>query len=104
MTVKRRRFGAEEASVEAWANEAYEPQRKRNEQARPAPPMPDLPAHRLRAKRGAKKDGALFRFNEEQRKLLDAAVLYEDMKQQELLESLVWEVLEERYGHLAPLD
>lgn len=61
-------------------------------------PEPDLPAHRRRAKMGPKKDAVSFRFNAAQRRLLNIAVVRTDMTQQELLESLVWETLEERFG------
>lgn len=61
---------------------------------------PDLPAHRRRAKSGTKIDAVSFRFNAAQRRLLNIAVARSDMTQQELLESLIWEPLEERYGDL----
>lgn len=61
---------------------------------------PDLPAHRRRAKSGTKVDAVSFRFNAAQRRLLNIAVARLDTTQQELLETLIWEPLEERFGHL----
>lgn len=65
---------------------------------------PDLPRHRQRAKTGTKGPGTSFRYNKSQGRLLDYAVEMEDMKKQELLESLVWPILEEKYGDQVPLD
>lgn len=70
---------------------------------RTAPPRPDLPAHRQRAKTGIKGPGMNFRYNASQRQLLDYAVAMEDMTKQELIESLVWPLLEERYGGEIPI-
>ena len=64
---------------------------------------PDLPRHRQRAKTGTKGPGTSFRYNKSQGRLLDYAVEMEDMKKQELLESLVWPILEEKYGDQVPL-
>lgn len=65
---------------------------------------PDLPRHRQRAKTGTKGPGTSFRYNKSQGRLLDYAVEMEDMKKQELLESLIWPILEEKYGDQVPLD
>lgn len=71
----------------------------------PAPTArPDLPRHRQRAKTGTKGPGTSFRYNKSQGRLLDYAVELEDMKKQELLESLIWPILEEKYGDQVPLD
>lgn len=64
---------------------------------------PDLPAHRRRAKTGIKGPGMNFRYNASQRQLLDYAVAMEDMTKQELIEQLVWPLLEERYGDAIPI-
>lgn len=64
---------------------------------------PDLPAHRQRAKTGIKGPGMNFRYNASQRNLLDYAVEMEDMTKQELIEQLVWPILEERYGDEVPI-
>lgn len=102
--VKRRRESGDEARIENWANKAGKPDPEPTEtpQTPVAPPAPALPAHRIRAKSGPKRDGVLFRMNDQQRKLLDAAVKYGDIKQQLLLEQLIWERLEEEYGHYVP--
>lgn len=65
---------------------------------------PDLPRHRLRAKTGTKGPGTSFRYNRSQGRLLDYAVAMEDMKKQEFLESLIWPILEEKYGDQVALE
>lgn len=71
----------------------------------PAAPAarPNLPPHRQRAKTGIKGPGMNFRYNASQRTLLDYAVAMEDMTKQELIESLVWPILEDRYGDSVPI-
>lgn len=109
MSVKRRRTETiDAAAVEEWSSQAG--QTPSTPTAKPEPPTPprpeipvNLPAHRRRAKSGPKKDAVSFRFNAAQRDLLNVAVAHEDLSQQQLLESLVWEILEDRYGELAPL-
>ncbi|WGP08107.1 hypothetical protein [Brevibacterium oceani] len=91
-------------AVEEFAAAAAE-----NTVATPEEPLvstarPDLPRHRLRAKTGTKGPGTSFRYNKSQGRLLDYAVEMEDMKKQELLESLIWPILEEKYGDQVPLD
>ena len=44
-----------------------------------------------------------FRYNGSQRELLDYAVAMEDVTKQELIERLVWPILEERYGDAVPI-
>lgn len=111
MSVKRRRSeNVDVAAVEEWGSQAGQPHQSSafsssstaHHELKPTV-RPDLPAHRLRAKSGPKKDAVSFRFNAAQRELLNIAVAHEDMSQQELLETLIWEVLEERYGALVPL-
>lgn len=106
MAIQRRRANnIDEAAVEDWGNQAgTRPSLGQQKPVTTAPtpsiPQPDLPPHRRRAKAGPKKDAVSFRFNAAQRELLNVAVIHADMTQQELLESLIWETLEEQYGHL----
>lgn len=99
---KRRNITAEAAegyaSAAAELAEAVVPQETDVPKARP-----DLPAHRNRAKTGIKGPGMNFRYNASQRQLLDYAVAMEDMTKQELIEQLVWPILEERYGDAVPI-
>ncbi|WP_152539315.1 hypothetical protein [Nesterenkonia sp. AN1] len=109
MAIQRRRSNnIDEAAVEDWGNQAgalpsAEQHKPVSTTKAASVPQPDLPAHRRRAKAGPKKDAVSFRFNTAQRELLNVAVAQADMTQQELLESLIWETLEDRYGHLAEI-
>lgn len=110
MSVKRRRTETVDASaVDDWSSQAG--QASSTPTVQPQSPTPqraaipvNLPAHRRRARSGPKKDAVSFRFNAAQRDLLNVAVAHEDLSQQQLLESLIWETLEDRYGELAPID
>lgn len=104
MAKRRRNLEPEAVSrYAAAATEAAEP--ASSEAVRPPvqAARPDLPAHRLRAKTGIKGPGMNFRYNSSQRQLLDYAVAMEDMTKQELIEQLVWPLLEERYGEAVPI-
>lgn len=103
MPPKRRRNITPEAA-EGYAASAAETADAVDTQEYDAPPArPDLPAHRQRAKTGIKGPGMNFRYNKSQRQLLDYAVAMEDMTKQELIEQLVWPLLEERYGDAIPI-
>lgn len=105
MPAKRRR-NLEPDAVSLYAAGATEAaETAAGEASRPPAPLarPDLPAHRLRAKTGIKGPGMNFRYNSSQRQLLDYAVAMEDMTKQELIEQLVWPLLEERYGEAVPI-
>ena len=105
MAVQRRRQ-IDPAKVEqfaASATEAEAPAALDAPQVRRPAARPDLPAHRQRAKTGIKGPGMNFRYNGSQRELLDYAVAMEDMTKQELIEQLVWPILEERYGDAVPI-
>ena len=110
MSVKRRRTETvDTAAVDEWGSQAGQASPKPTVQPEsptpPRPPVPvNLPAHRRRARSGPKKDAVSFRFNAAQRDLLNVAVAHEDLSQQQLLESLIWEILEDRYGEMAPVD
>lgn len=110
MSVKRRRTEAvDAAAVDEWSSQAGQAPSTPTAQPEPrTPPRPaipvNLPAHRRRARSGPKKDAVSFRFNAAQRDLLNVAVAHEDLSQQQLLESLIWEILEDRYGELVPID
>lgn len=92
----------DEFAAEAAENASSEPAPKTDTSVPSA--RPDLPRHRQRAKTGTKGPGTSFRYNKSQGRLLDYAVEMEDMKKQELLESLVWPLLEEKYGDQVPFD
>lgn len=103
MPPKRRRNITPEAA-EGYAASAAETDAVVDTQESDAPTArPDLPAHRRRAKTGVKGPGMNFRYNASQRRLLDYAVVMEDMTKQELIEQLVWPLLEERYGDAIPI-
>lgn len=91
-------------AVEEFAAAAAENTMAAPEAATAPAARPDLPRHRQRAKTGTKGPGTSFRYNKSQGRLLDYAVEMEDMKKQELLESLIWPILEEKYGDQVPLD
>lgn len=91
-------------AVEEFAAAAAENTVAAPEAATAPAARPDLPRHRQRAKTGTKGPGTSFRYNKSQGRLLDYAVEMEDMKKQELLESLIWPILEEKYGDQVPLD
>lgn len=91
-------------AVEEFAAAAAENSPPRPEEPTTPAARPDLPRHRQRAKTGTKGPGTSFRYNKSQGRLLDYAVEMEDMKKQELLESLIWPILEEKYGDQVPLD
>lgn len=90
-------------AAEAEAPQVSDAPQRAELPARMPAPRPDLPAHRQRAKTGIKGPGMNFRYNASQRDLLDYAVEMEDMSKQELIEQLVWPVLEERYGDEIPI-
>lgn len=125
MTVSRRRPKIDPNAAAAYAAEALENPTTPTTQTAPAPaastvpgdepapapapkraatprkptaPAPNLPPHRVRAKAQRKTTGTSFRFNPSQGELLRHAAAMEDTSIQELLETLVWPVLEERYG------
>lgn len=105
--ISRRSRDIDPKAVEQFAGAAAENPTPAPEQSTPAEvtlARPDLPMHRQRAKTGTKGPGTSFRYNKSQGRLLDYAVEMEDMKKQELLESLVWPILEEKYGDQVPLD
>lgn len=91
-------------AVEEFAAAAAENTPTPQEEPATSAARPDLPRHRQRAKTGTKGPGTSFRYNKSQGRLLDYAVEMEDMKKQEFLESLIWPVLEEKYGDQVPLD
>lgn len=96
--------GIDPKAVEEFAAAAPENTPTPPEEPTTPPARPDLPRHRQRAKTGTKGPGTSFRYNKSQGRLLDYAVEMEDMKKQELLESLIWPILEEKYGDQVPLD
>lgn len=91
-------------AVEEFAAAAAENTPTTPEEATAPAARPDLPRHRQRAKTGTKGPGASFRYNKSQGRLLDYAVEMEDTEKQKLLESLIWPILEEKYGDQVPLD
>lgn len=94
--VRARSTPQQEQAAEAFAAKAEQPAPS-IQPARPAEPRSDMPAWKRRNKE-PKTSGTNIRVSPSQLELLRRAAEIEETSQQKLIESILWPILEERYG------
>ncbi|MHA7146549.1 hypothetical protein ACX80U_17710 [Arthrobacter sp. TmT3-37] len=97
--VRQRSTPQQERAAEEFAAKAEQPNPPEREarSARQPEAGQDLPAWKRRNKE-PKTSGANIRVSKSQLELLRRAAEIEEISQQKLIESILWPVLEERYG------
>ncbi|MBG6185466.1 putative DNA binding CopG/RHH family protein [Arthrobacter sp. CAN_A214] len=94
--VRARSTPQQEKAAEEFAAKAEQPDPP-VQQTRSAKPRSDMPAWKRRNKE-PKTSGANIRVSPSQLELIRRAAEIEETSQQKLIESILWPIMEERYG------